>query len=86
MKDIGKDSLLKHISEFAREDTAYLYALVIMAHGDLNGNVSDVNSEPISVQSVIDAFCHGTLTPKVRHGCLMVYNGKIYSYKLMFCG
>ena len=31
-----------------------------MGHGDLNGNISDVSSNPVLVQDIMDAFCHAT--------------------------
>ena len=47
------------ITQFSCE-SADLVALVIMGHGDLNGNISDVSSNPVLVQDVTDALCHAT--------------------------
>ena len=64
--DIDKESLLWRVSDFVSQETADLYGLVIMAHGDTDGNICDANGQPFSVQRVVDAFCAGSSKHKVH--------------------
>lgn len=54
--DPSATSLLDGIEKFATSTKTDLMALVIMGHGDLDGNMSDVERKPISVQEAIDKF------------------------------
>lgn len=60
------------IAEFSAKP-ADLQCLVIMGHGDLDGNISDINSESISVQDIIDAFSAKAVdVPKVSTQTMVV--------------
>lgn len=50
-------------------------AVVMMSHGDGDGNISDVNSQPVKLQLIIDALCthQNHHVPKV---CAIYYFGK----------
>ena len=65
--DWSREELLQRVADFSSK-SADLQALVIMSHGDCNGNISVANKEVVSVQQVIDTFCtQGTgTTSKVR--------------------
>lgn len=46
--------IMREITETFTNDTVQLAALAIMAHGDEQGNILDVDGESVSVQSLVD--------------------------------
>ena len=54
--DATKETVLQKIVDLVTHRAADLYCVIIMGHGDLDGNISDINSKPISVQEIIDAM------------------------------
>ena len=65
--DWSREELLQRVADFS-SNSADLQELVIMSHGDGNGNMYVANNELVSVQQVIDAFCTGVTgtTSKVK--------------------
>ena len=53
--DWSREELLQRVADFS-SNSADLQALVIMSHGDCNGNMTVANNEVVSVQQVIDTF------------------------------
>ena len=63
--DWSREELLQQVADFS-SNSADLQALVIMSHGDCDGNMSVANNEVVSVQQVIDTFCTRGTTSKVK--------------------
>lgn len=58
----------EEIGSFARgSDHGQIVVLVIIAHGDTRGNITDIEGMSCSVQAVVDALCIPELerSPKV---------------------
>ena len=64
-RDWSREELLQRVADFSSK-SADIPALVIMSHGDCNGNISVATNEVVSVQRVIDAFCTRGTTSKVK--------------------
>ena len=64
-RDWSREELLQRVADFS-SNSADLQGLVIMSHGDCNGNMSVANDEVVSVQQVIDSFCTRGTTSKVK--------------------
>ena len=63
--DWSREELLQRVADFSSK-SADLQALVIMSHGDCNGNISVSDNEVVSVQQIIDTFCTRGATSKVK--------------------
>ena len=63
--DWSREELLQRVADFSSK-SANLQALLIMSHGDCNGNISVANNEVVSVQQIIDTFCTRGTTSKVK--------------------
>lgn len=56
--DFDEEAILREIQSFAnRNDHGHIMVILILAHGDLDGDISCVGDETVSVQAVVDSMC-----------------------------
>lgn len=58
---------LRRVKEFAESDhQGKLVALVLMMHGNTDGDISPQGTQPLPVQELIDALCIHQLDGKTK--------------------